>query len=546
MEILKKILPLPMKKMARKILEINLYFYNLSSKYLFPHDYNRVTGKVLVSIFGSCRQDSIKKHFKVSRIRDGLTYPHYTKEIIQAIKYVKSRGEISPKNFLVFRNIQMDKKVDPIRSLWKQFNKTDLFIVEISSRISYESDGDFYHHALIENRDRIQAQISELGLIKRIQSDDEILEDMLEIKKLLAPKPVIFVTHFCTFDTGERVNLRDLVVAGASKINSRVFDPSELLKNYPITKLTIKEEVINHFSEFAHEVLAGRYQLAILEEIGLGKKNHNLIYLDQVIDSTLVRKKSVGFHGFGDHGFGSIFLYRYAISNGRVPRVNKQKFDAQKYLINSNQCVPIDHNDITYVFHNEVRNKKLKNLSNIYTNKKPVNKWDNQMRDFFLRNLLTPNELLDKELSRVKSELSLDKEYSTIHIRFGDDICKNNGFTNIEIERKLLIYLEDLTKAFNPEDGYLVLSDSQFFNTSARSRGFKAREGGVSNRGLSGIEDDHGYLTIVDFILMLGSKSINQISYASRGSRFSELASYVADVKLFYNSELSQKMRDIK
>jgi hypothetical protein len=546
MNIVKKILPPPLKSMIRSIVKFLLYLFDLSSRSLISNEYNRVTGQMLVSIFGSCRQDSIAKHFKVSRVRDGLTYPHYTKEIIQAIKFVKSKGVISPKNYSVFRNIQMGNKIDPIEKLWKQFNKTDLFVVEISSRISYEFNEDYYHHVIIDNTERLEIQNDNLNIVKRIQSDDEIREDMRLIKDLLAPKPVIFVTHFCSFDTGDRVNLRNLIVSEASKIKARVFDPSDLLTNYPIAKLTIKEDVINHFSEFAHEVLAGRYQLAILEEIKLHKKEHHLLYLDQVIDSTLMRKNSVGFHGLGDHGFGSVFIYRYAISRGRVPRVNKQKFDAQKYLIDTDLHIPpINYKDVTYVFHNEITNRKFRTVSNAYTNKKPINKWDNQMRDFFLTNLLTPNKFLEKELDRIKSELNLGADYSSIHIRFGDNICKYNGLTNIKTENKLLNFLDELTKTYNPKDGYLILSDSQFFNNSSRSKGFKARQGEVSNRGLSGTEDDHGYLTIIDFILMLGSKSINQISYASRGSRFSELASLVCDSKLYYNSDLSKKLREI-
>lgn len=546
MNIVKRFLPSPLKGMIKSIIKFLVFFFDVGSRSLISNEYNQVTGKMLISIFGSCRQDSIAKHFKVSRVRDGLTYPHYTKEIIQAIKFIKSKGVISPKNYSVFRNIQMGNKIDPIEKLWKQFNKTDLFVVEISSKISYEFDGDYYHHVIIDNTERLETPNDNLNIVKRIQSDDEIREDIQLIKNLLAPKPVIFVTHFCSFETGDRVNLRNLIVREASKIKARVFDPSDLLKNYPITKLTIKEDVINHFSEFAHEVLAGRYQLAILEEIKLYRKEHDLLYLDQVIDSTLIRKKNIGFHGLGDHGFGSVFVYRYAISRGRVPRVNKQKFDAQKYLIDNYPHIPpISYKDVTHVFHNEMTNKKFRSVSNIYTNKKPINKWDNQMRDFFLTNLLSPNKFLEKELGRIKSELNLGVDYSSIHIRFGDDICKYNGLTNTEIENRLLNYLQELTKYYNPKDGYLVLSDSQFFNNSSRDKGFKARQGEVSNRGLGGLEDNHGYLTIIDFMLMIESKSINQISYASRGSRFSELASLVGNSKLDYNLDLSKKLREI-
>jgi hypothetical protein len=42
-----------------------------------------------VTVLGSCRQDSLYGIFRVSKVRDGLTYPHYGNEILQLVRYLK-------------------------------------------------------------------------------------------------------------------------------------------------------------------------------------------------------------------------------------------------------------------------------------------------------------------------------------------------------------------------------------------------------------------------------------------------------------------------
>ena len=48
-----------------------------------------------ISIFGSCRQYPLKKYFNTTSFQDDLTYPHYTKEIIQAIEYCNGTSQLN-------------------------------------------------------------------------------------------------------------------------------------------------------------------------------------------------------------------------------------------------------------------------------------------------------------------------------------------------------------------------------------------------------------------------------------------------------------------
>lgn len=542
---IKKFIPKPVKKILRQFSTLNLRVKSLFLRVFGKNDYSRITKSMRVSIFGSCRQDSIIKNFKVTQIRDGLTYPHYTKEVIQAINYIKSKGTIRPKNLAVFRNTQLGKKILSIKSLHKQFEKTDMFVVEIASRISYEFEGDYYHHEIHDNP-KLNSDLSfgELSIEKRIQTDYEIQEDMKTIKNLLAPKPVLFVTHFCSYNSGQRAELRDLIVSEAGKLGLRVFDPSNLMNNYSLSSLTINELVVNHFSKFAHEILAGRYQLIILEEILLKRGTGKATYIDQVLDSTPLREKTIGRHGFGDCGFGLIFLYRQSISLGKVPRINMENYFARIYLEKINGLTPINYVNVEYIFHDDSV-KKFALSSHIFTNKRPVNKWDNRMRDFFLTNLLTPNDVFKQEISEIKSQLNLESSYSTIHIRFGDNVCKYNGVINADLERRLLKFLDYLTRSYTPSKNYLVLSDSEFFNKISAGIGYKSRQGPVGDRGIMGEDDPYQKFALIDFMLLCESRYIHHVSYNYRVSGFSELAALVYDVPYIHDLELSKTLKEI-
>ena len=101
-----------------------------------------------ITLFGSDRQQSIRNHYAVTDIQDNLTHPHNTKEIIQAITYCMGTHS---------------------RDLQRQFENTDLFVVEITSRIL-------------------------------TQTDDEIEADILTIKDLLYPKKLLIVQQRSSCD----------------------------------------------------------------------------------------------------------------------------------------------------------------------------------------------------------------------------------------------------------------------------------------------------------------------------------------------------------
>lgn len=504
-------------------------------------DYNRSTRKIKVSVFGSCRQDSLYENFNVTDLRDGLTYPHYSKEIIQAIKYIKTRGETAPRNRLAFRNFQIGIPVESKFKLYEQFNKTDIFVVEIASRISYESGGDYFHHVLYDDIDLRKKLKFETHITKRIQSDKEISDDMLEIVKLLEPKPVIFVTHFCSRETGTRSDLRKLIVLEALKLNCKSFDPSELLSNYDLNDLVIDEPVISHFSEFGHKVLSGRYQLLILDVLSKSKDKYFGKKLTQVLVTSENRTNEFSAHGMGDAVQGSAFLYRYAISKGRMPRIDKKMYFTKGLMKeiggsseNCHSFEPIFHSDKTSNF---------RDYECVFTNKKFSGPWDERMRDYILCQLFTPTEEFLELYSKIQGELELNLNYEAIHIRFGDAFLKINKDGKFKRSYNLDWFIEAIQSEFPASENYLILSDNFSFNVLAKNSGYKVRDGAVNHSGQGTFTDEQRLMILVDFFLLGDSSKIHQVSSYSWGSNFSEAASLVFNKDLIKSKDLSEKLK---
>jgi hypothetical protein len=535
--LLKLVLPHFVFSFYRKIAEIFQNGLQVRNKY----SYNRSTRKIKVSVFGSCRQDSLYKNFNVTNLRDGLTYPHYTKEIIQAIMYIKTRGKTSPRNRLAFRNLQIGVPLDSIYKLHKQFDKTDIFVVEIASRISYELGGDYFHHVLYDDIDLRKKLKFETQITKRIQSDREISEDMLEIVKLLEPKPVIFVTHFCSRDTGSRSDLRKLIVSEAIKLNCKSFDPSELLRNYILDELVIDEPVISHFSEFGHKVLAGRYQLLIIDELSSSRSKYFAKKLTQVLITSDKRTDEFSAHGIGDAVQGLAFLYRYAISKGRMPCVDKKMYFTKGFM-KEVEGSPEHCQRFEPIFHSD-KTSKFRDYECVFTNKKFPGQWDERVRDYILCQLFTPTEEFIELYSKIQGELELSLNYEAIHIRFGDEFLKMDQSETFKRSYNLDWFLEAIQSQFSVSSRYLILSDNVFFNNLAKSSGYRVRDGVVSHSGQGTLTDEQRLMILVDFFLLGASSRIYQVSSYSWGSNFSETASLVFNTDLVKSMDLSEKLK---
>jgi len=211
-----------------------------------------------ITILGSCRQESINKHFKTTNIKEGLTYPHYTKEIIQAIEFCKGISNISIENSKIcFRTGILENKQLDWRTFKSEFDTTDVFVIEIASRLSYEWNNMYLHH--IQTEAAYNFKYSK-EIIVRDLTDSEIEEDIKHIKHLLDPKPVIVISHISTYTHGKRYALIKLLEDICHRLNIPFYNPSTLLNEYSSDLILANEKVIAHYTNFGHEVIGCIYK----------------------------------------------------------------------------------------------------------------------------------------------------------------------------------------------------------------------------------------------------------------------------------------------
>lgn len=224
----------------------------------------------MISIFGSCRQDALYDYFSVSAIRDHLTYPHYTKEILQAIEFC--RGDIAPSNDLIniiFRSAIINKKNINQKLLTQAYNKTNLIVIEVASKICYKYQGYYCHHIITEEK---------YGFIGRDlievydQTDEEIESDILKIRDLVSPKKLMIVSHFYTKLNGKRYDLVKLLEYICNKHNINFFDPVKFTNTKDSKKIYLQEPVLAHYSEYGRSIISSAYKDYISKEFNLKPK----------------------------------------------------------------------------------------------------------------------------------------------------------------------------------------------------------------------------------------------------------------------------------
>lgn len=210
-----------------------------------------------ITILGSCRQHSLKKKFNVSDIQEELSYPHYTKEILEVIKYCKYEHININETINIFRTPILTKKPPNFKKMNEDFKTTDLFILEIASKIKYIHNDIHLHHIATEEQYGIPIK-NEIKI--EIQTKDEIEEDILKIKNELN-KPFIVISHLVTKDFGERYNLSIWLEEICLKYDIPFINPVKELekKNVNLENIFIKENVLAHYNEKGHSEILNIY-----------------------------------------------------------------------------------------------------------------------------------------------------------------------------------------------------------------------------------------------------------------------------------------------
>lgn len=207
-----------------------------------------------ITLLGSCRQDSLYEDYTLTDVHFDLSYPHYTKEILEIINFYKYNNIKSEDTVYIFRTpILYNQPYILTEEKQLNFENSDIFILEIASRYCYKFKDRYVHHILHDHKHLD-------GIIITKQSDDEIENDIIEIKKLLNKK-IIIIGHIVTYNHGSRFELSQLLENICEKHKILYINPIKEIKllGYNIDELVVKEDIIAHYNNKGHKIIKNIY-----------------------------------------------------------------------------------------------------------------------------------------------------------------------------------------------------------------------------------------------------------------------------------------------
>jgi hypothetical protein len=222
-----------------------------------------------ITLFGTCRLDKIHNHNNLNNL---INYTHSTKEIIQFIQFLNGELTIpAPYNQFCFRTgICENKCIDYSDTYNKLFVDTDIFIIEICSNKKYIHNDFYLHHLCVDKRFtsynvNTPSEILDNFTIEK-QSDEEIENDILEIKRLLYPKKMIIVSHYNSKQNDEYINTRNNLINLLDNICKKYeipfMNPTIALSDYSQEQV-MKSDLghytdfgINEFSNYANDFIS--------------------------------------------------------------------------------------------------------------------------------------------------------------------------------------------------------------------------------------------------------------------------------------------------
>ena len=209
----------------------------------------------VVTAFGSCRVSYVTNN---TRLSDAITYTHTTREVLQLIQFLKGDLKLEPPySEICFRTGLL--RGAPL--LWEPvfrdlYEQTDVFVVEVCSRKKYMHGGLCLHDLGVDKRfpnfnRRTPANVLEEFRVEE-QTDEEIRQDLLELKAILSPRKMVVVSHYNAKLGGEYLASRNALVEllkGVCAENAIPFlDPTEVLSEFP-QEVVISPDLA-HYTQF--------------------------------------------------------------------------------------------------------------------------------------------------------------------------------------------------------------------------------------------------------------------------------------------------------
>jgi len=503
------------KSLARTFAEKVRYFQKLQS------------GKTVVTIFGSCRQDSLYDTFAVTRIREGLTYSHYIEETIQAALYCK---DINKKvDFLgAFRVDLLSKSRLNRKALRRDFRATEVFVVEIASLLEYTCEETYIHHEAFDSSLNTSTLENQEIRIKRTRGDvKDVKEKLDKLFQILPRERTVLVSHIATRAGSDRWMLNQTVRRYAAENAIEYFDPSEILQIWPLHQICEVEPVISHFTPMGHEIVRDRLSQCVYRvKNSISQKSSDVVHVYPNSGESI---------GFGDFVFGSIFLKQLAAERELPVEFNLNGHPLEKMI--ESQIQRISEEEIVTLYHDDPLSK-FKGSGHYVSNRRP-RKLDAGDRDFILRTLLKlsqPKSELRTELDTINSLKDSKENLTVFHVRMGDKLSFEEGTldqTTIELFSQTLQRISKILEYFPITSHYVILSDSLAFREFANLNGFITIINSAAHFNSIHESSSEPLVEMLnEYRLLIGASRIIQFSAYPWGSGFSESAAAIGGAEL--------------
>ena len=184
-----------------------------------------------------------------------IHHTHNTQEFIQYIEYIKGELEIpSHLQSKVFRSQHLKSRnnqplIDIDRGrLLQEYTRSNTVIVEICSVKIYELDGFNLHHLAVDGGDgAIESQNYQGNF--RIQSDQELHDDLKDIKQITHDKRLIVATHINPRKFPKRSLLINTLSRYCQGLKIDFHDASKIIGAKDVTD-------VNHLNKKGHRIQA--------------------------------------------------------------------------------------------------------------------------------------------------------------------------------------------------------------------------------------------------------------------------------------------------
>jgi hypothetical protein len=472
-----------------------------------------------VTIFGSCRQLPIGSHMKITKIIDDLNYPHYTKEILQEIKYLKHKHIPTELANCCFRSGLLGDTITDSRYeyLKQEFENTSVFLVEIASRISYEWNNLYMHHIAEDSTYKFTHRDD---IAKRDLTDEEIEEDIIQIRNELYPKPFIIISHFSTYNHGKRFELIQLLERICSNYNIPFINQSDIVRDNE--NILEDEPVLAHYNEHGKQIV-GNILFQKIKEV-LNVSSVPIKTLKQVYYTSESRVQKYTFHGFGDYLRGTMYLYQFLKDKNIKLIVNFSNHPLSNVFVCNNHMTIEDSENIQYVFGDE----NPLDYNCIFTNRFLISEpLEQSGKDFIIKNCLTPRISFENKLRSFQNEIGItDNNYSVIHIRTNDnDVYNENLFQHI-------LYITEHIKNNDPRQKVIIMASSSMYLNKITDPFFIKTNLKRGHVGLNTTTNDECMDTMIEFMLLKSCKTIHQLSVYWWGSGFSDMVCKLFNVNI--------------